>query len=378
MLSEIKKELKSIEELAHSFAIKELLPKRQLYDRYPFGPFYDDVLIKAHQIGLFSITLPDDCGGAGYDISALSVILKQISSVDASLSGIILTNAIAQKFMFVSGNKKLLIENITQAKDIKSFLLAYTSFLNPNESKLNLEALKYNDHYRLNGTIEFVVLGGITKYAIVPAYIKDKNDFAFFLIDLTDKNISKGNTIFSLGLHACPAVDLTIKDVKAIRLGDESGARYFEQVSSRLCVAVSAIQCGIMKGCFDEALAYSKQRFQGGKEIINWSELKMILGNMALQLKIADMVLTSSVLAVEQGFSQYEVYSKTGALHLSELACEHTTNGIQVLGGYGYMKDYGQEKRFRDAKQTQSFFGFSPLQRLNLINETMRISNSAQ
>ncbi len=66
MLSEIKKELSTFEELAYNFARKELAPKRNVYDRYPFGPFYYDVITKAYEIGFFSIALPEDCGGTGY------------------------------------------------------------------------------------------------------------------------------------------------------------------------------------------------------------------------------------------------------------------------------------------------------------------------
>ncbi|MGC8579114.1 MAG: acyl-CoA dehydrogenase family protein [bacterium] len=374
MLSEIKKELSTFEELAYNFARKELAPKRNVYDRYPFGPFYYDVITKAYEIGFFSIALPEDCGGTGYGLSALSVILERISEVDASLAGVILTNAIAQELMLVSGNKKLLTEIADQAKDATSFLIAYPAFLNPAETRLKLKAAKNDEHFSLNGSMDFLVLGGIAKYAVVPASIEGKDGYAFFFIDLSDKNITKSNTVFSLGLHACPAVDITMTDTRAVLLGDDAGEEYFEQVSKRMCTGVSAIQCGIMKGCFEEALSYSQQRFQGGKEIIKWSGLRMLLSDMAIQTKIADMVLTSSVLGIEQGLQQSGLYSKAGALHVSELACELTTNGIQVLGGYGYMKDYGQEKRFRDAKQVQTFFGLVPLRKLNMVGAVLKMS----
>ena len=202
----------------------------------------------------------------------------------------------------------------------------------------------------------------------MPAKIKGQEGYSFFLIDLKDKGINKSQPIFSLGLHACPAVDLNLVGVAGTLIGKEGeGAKYFDQASDRMHSAVAAMQCGIMKGSFNEALDYSQQRCQGGKEIINWSGLRMILGQMAVQVKIAEMVVSEAAMAVENQEHQWNLYTRAAALHLSELACKLTTDGIQCLGGNGYMKDYGQEKRFRDAKHVQAFLGLAPMKKLGLV-----------
>ena len=368
MLTIIKNELKSFEDLARNFATKELMPNRRTNDRYPFGAFYDEVLTKANDVGLFGVTLPEDCGGIGQGIAALSVILENLSAVDASLAGIIFTNVMAQEIMFSAGGKNFLCNIVGHNTDVRTALIAFQVYLNPAEIKPSLEAIKNKDGYMLNGKIEYVVLGGIARHALVPAYIKGNDGYTFFLIDLTDKGLTKSEPIFSLGLHACPAVDLTLVNTRATLIGKEGdGARHFEQASDRMCSAVAAMQCGIMKGAFQEALSYSQERFQGGWEIINWSALRMLLANMAVQVKIAEMVVAATALAVEQQHPQWEKSARAAALHLSELACKLTTDGIQVLGGNGYMKDYGQEKRFRDAKQVQALLGLVPMRKLNMI-----------
>jgi alkylation response protein AidB-like acyl-CoA dehydrogenase len=128
--------------------------------------------------------------------------------------------------------------------------------------------------------------------------------------------------------------------------------------------AAAAIACGIMKGSFLEAYAYAKERFQGGREIIKWSELRMILSIMSLKVHTAELVLAEACRAIEGKLSGWEMMSRAAAIRIQDDACDVTTEGIQVLGGYGYMKDYGQEKRFRDAKQVQAFLGFSPMKKL--------------
>jgi alkylation response protein AidB-like acyl-CoA dehydrogenase len=375
MLATIKCELKSFEDLAHSFAAKELSANKETNDRYPFGPFYETVVDKAYEVGLLGATLPEECGGIGQGMSALCVILEHISAVDASLGGIIFSNALAQEIMLAAGAKDLLSGIMGEAADAKSALIACPSFMNPCETRTTLEAIKIKDTYILNGTIEYVVLAGLAGHALVPARIKGQEGYSFFLINLADKGLTKSAPIFSLGLHACPAVDLTLVGIQGTIVGLEGqGEQYFGQAADRMHAAVAAMQCGIMQGSFQEALAYSQERFQGGWEIINWSGLRMLLGNMAVQVKVAEMVVSEAALAVEQQDQGWELYSRAASIHLSELATKLTTDGIQVLGGNGYMKDYGQEKRFRDAKHIQAFLGLAPMRKLGVVSAIIKES----
>jgi len=372
MLTTIKCELKSFEDLAHSFAAKELAANREEHDRYPFGPFFDSVITKAHEVGLLGATLPEECGGIGQGISALCIILDHISAADASLGGIIFTNALSQEIMLEAGNKDLLADITGNAADAQAALIACTAFANPAETGTVLEAVKIKDSYMLNGALEYVVLGGLSGHALVPAKIKGQEGYSYFLVNLSDKGITKSRPVFSLGLHACPAVDLTLAGVAGKIIGQEgAGVKYFNQASDRMHAAVAAIQYGIMKGSFHEALDYSQQRCQGGKEIINWSGLRMILGQMAVHVKIAEMVVSEAAMAVENQEHQWNLCTRAAALHLSELACKLTTDGIQCLGGNGYMKDYGQEKRFRDAKHVQAFLGLAPMKKLSVIKDML-------
>lgn len=373
MLATIKCELKSFEDLAHSFAAKELSANKDANDRYPFGPFFEAVVTKAHEVGLLGATLPEECGGIGQGMSALCVILEHISAVDASLGGIIFTNALAQEIMLAAGAKDLLSGVMGEAADAKSALIACPSFMNPGETQATLEAVKIKDTYLLNGTIEYVVLAGMSGHALLPARIKGQAGYSFFLINLADKGLTKSAPIFSLGLHACPAVDLTLVGIQGTLVGKEGqGEQCFDQAEARMHSAVAAMQCGIMQGSFQEALGYSQERFQGGWEIINWSGLRMLLGNMAVQVKIAEMVVSEAAQAVEQQDPGWELYSRAASIHLSELATKLTTDGIQVLGGNGYMKDYGQEKRFRDAKHVQAFLGLAPMRKLGVVNAIVK------
>lgn len=369
----ISTELKSFEALAQSFAAKELTVGRDANDRYPFGPFFQGVLDKAFDVGLLGVTLPEECGGIGQGMGALCVILEHICAADASLGGIIFTNTLSQEILLSAGCTDLLTGISGNASQAGDALIACPAFANPSEILPQVEAVRSKDAYLLSGTVEYAVPGGMSGHILVPARMKGRDGCTYFLIDAAGQGLSKSEPVFSLGLHACPAVDLTLDQVRGILVGREGeGALYFGQASDRMHAAVAAMQCGIMRGSFEEALAYSQERFQGGWEIINWSSLRIMLGNMAMQVKIAEMTSSEAASAVERKCPQWVLYSRAAALHNSELACLLTTDGIQTMGGNGYMKDYGQEKRFRDAKQVQSLLGMAHMRKLGLVNALVR------
>jgi alkylation response protein AidB-like acyl-CoA dehydrogenase len=373
MLAEKFNDLKSFEELARHFAGKELASDRDAHDRYPFGPFFHEVIEKAHGVGMFSLTMPEESGGIGQGMHALCVMLDQISQVDASLAGIVFTNAMAQEVLSAAGHKDLLSDIISSAENAGAILTAFPSFCNPSETMPEVEAVKTSGGYLLSGSIEHVVLGSLAARALIPAPIRGQDGYSFFVVDLPAQGVSRSEAVFTLGLHACPAVDLTLEKVPGLCAGREGeGAQCFSRATDRMHVAAAAMALGIMKGSFKEAFAYSRERFQGGWEIINWSALRMMLADMAVQVKIGQMVLDQAAAAVDLQGQDWTLCSRAAALHLGELACTLTTDGIQILGGNGYMKDYGQEKRFRDAKQVQSLLGMVPLRKLAFVGELLQ------
>jgi alkylation response protein AidB-like acyl-CoA dehydrogenase len=370
MIALMNEELKPFEGLARQFADKELSSKREENDAYPFGPFFGDVLEKAYGVGLLGVMLPEELGGIGQGISALSVILENICRVDASLGGIIFTAAVAQQIIIEAGSPEPLASVTKNAKNAGEFLIAFPVFNNPSEVSHVVYGRKEKNRYILFGDLEYVVLAGCAGHCLIPAKIRGQGGYSFFLVDLSHENITRSEPVLSLGLHACPAVDMKFDDVEAILVGEEGeGNAYFEKVANRMHIAAASMSAGIIRGSFDEALAYTKERFQGGREIVKWSEVQMILANMAVKMNIADMTLRQACQAVEKSTPGWELNSLAAALHIQEMACDLTTDGIQLLGGYGYMKDYGQEKRFRDAKHVQALLGMAPMKRLQYIRK---------
>jgi alkylation response protein AidB-like acyl-CoA dehydrogenase len=377
MLSSLNIDLKPFKDLAESFAAKELAKKVEEYDRHPFAPFFSGVLDRAHEVGFLGVMLPEELDGIGQGIDALCTILQTICQVEASLGGIIFTNALAQEVMLAAGAHKALKKIFPKAASAREFLVAYPSFCDPGQMVRLPGAVRSGKGFLLTGDLEYLVLGGIAAWALVPARIDPQADYSFFLVDLADKGVQKGDPVFSLGFHACPAVDVVFNDAKALLIGGEGkGPLYFRSTAGKMHAAAAAMNAGIMKGSYNEALAYAKERFQGGCEIINWSEVSMILANMLIKSNVAEMCVAQACRALSQDEGRWDAYCMASALHIHELACDATTDGIQVLGGNGYMKDYGQEKRYRDARQVQALLGIAPLKKIRLIRRAAGLDDT--
>ncbi len=174
--------------------------------------------------------------------------------------------------------------------------------------------------------------------------------------------------IVSIGLHACPAIDISFRNADAVLVGKEKdGKKYFDSAADKMSVASAAMAAGVVKSSFNVALDYSKQRTQGGREIQNWPVVGMMLSSMAVNLQCADLAISSACSMVDSQESGWELASRAVDLFVTEIACGVTSVGIQVLGGNGYMHDYPQEKSFRDARQIQTLMGMVPMRKLAYI-----------
>jgi alkylation response protein AidB-like acyl-CoA dehydrogenase len=360
------KELKLYTQAATEFARKLLLPNNAAADCYPFGDFFDDVLEKAFELDFFHLLVPESYGGLGQNISALCAVLDALCQEDSSLGAILFTNGVAQEIMISAGAYDIYQKMVGDTSNPLNQILSFPTFRNPSEVPPKIKAQMTGNTFLLSGTCEYLVMGGKTRWGLIPAVMDDQDGYSFFMVLLEDERVTRSEPILSLGVHACPAVDLSLNNATGHLIGLKGkGAVYFQGMSDRMLAAAAAMSAGIMKGSFKEAFAYSKKREQGGRKIVDWSEIQMILADMACQIKIAEMVIENACQAIEGKTSGWQACTLAAAVHVQKMACDVTSDGVQILGGVGYMKDFGQEKRMRDAKHLQTLLGLWPVKRLN-------------
>ncbi|MBN2158786.1 MAG: acyl-CoA/acyl-ACP dehydrogenase [Spirochaetes bacterium] len=359
----ISEELQAFSDLARDFAARELVQQREENDRYPFGELFTQSIKNAGVVGFFGANLPAEYGGVGMVASALAPVLENLSMADASMACIVFTNAAA-------------IEIINQAARETDCAKIYRFIGGPDAKPVafhSFTCLEEIDMPRadakgiISGRLNFIALAEFARYAVIPAENPD-GAISYYLVDLNDGGVAKTGPVYSLGLHACPAADLSFNKVPGTLIGNPGhGEIYFKAMQSHLSIGAAAISLGIMKGSFIEAFEYTKERFQGGRQIINWSEVRMLLANMAIEAQVGESCLASACRGNESGDNGWEYSARAAAIHIGELACRATVDGVQLLGGNGYMKDYGQEKRMRDAKQVQCLLGMAPVRKIDYI-----------
>lgn len=334
---------KDIVALAGEFVRGEVAESVKEADHYPDVPFRRSLYAKAEEVGFLSFTLPEEVGGVGESVAALAEVLYEVSKTDASVAAVMLCQAFAHRLLVDAGR-----ETLADGKG----LIATTLYEDPLELPTGLTASEAGGSHRLNGKLEYVVLAPVADRFILPALLGGEK--ALFMVG-KGEGVIPGEPLLTLGLRACPVADLELVDAEGTLLsGGADTLRIYAGAVDKLRGAAAAISAGITAGCLDEAGAYARERYQGYKQIIDHQQTRASLGRIAVNMLAAEGLFRS---ASRDDNGEGGAFSSAVQVIAGEAAVESSILGVQILGGNGYMEDYGQEKRMRDAKQAQGIFG---------------------
>lgn len=292
---------------------------------------------KARDLGLFQ---------TGLRISDSCVILEQLSQSNCSLAVLIFTHLACA-------------EILSAAEDAISLdsPLAFSPFFNPTESNTEVKASRMGDYFSLTGRADSLLLTDHAQKALIAAET-EHNSVSYFVVPLSGKGITLSAPVRTLGIRFCPLVDLDLEEVPGTLIGfPGDGVNQFNKMLNRTSIAAGAISLGLARGSLDEALQYAKIRRQGGREIIHWSEIKLMLANMSIRIRNAELALSKACETLESQEHNWEEFVSAVSIQLQEIAPTLTSDGIQILGGAGYTHEYDQEARFRDAYHVQNLLG---------------------
>lgn len=372
------KELKLLGTAASDFAGKLLLQEEETPGIYPretleyhkgkegFLAFSDahkmvhmpehfhGALHKAFELGFFLLNLPEEMDGMGRKISPLCIVLHHLAKKDASFGAMVFTHLAAQELLVLTNAQSLLPD----MDNIRDCLLSYPVYQDFEKNLPDITWKKENGKYILDGELSGLVLAGFARKALIPAISPEEKGFSHFLVDLTQAGVLISPPVATLGTRGCPMADIRFTGASASLAGKEGeGVKDFNRLACRMGVCAAALSGGIMLSGFREAKNYAQKRFQGGRKIINWSQVEKLLSQMACSLRIAEMLITRAAQAADEEEKEWESASLAAKHWVTGTASRFMGDAIQVMGGYGYMEDYGQEKRFRDARQLNALFG---------------------
>ncbi|MEJ5186859.1 MAG: acyl-CoA dehydrogenase family protein [Candidatus Geothermincolales bacterium] len=359
-------ELNLVDRLSRDFASGELAGRREELERCTFEPEAAvQVYSKAWELGLFSLNYPPEKGGADDPVRTLCVVLRNLAAVEAGFAAAVFTHAFGCQVLREAGREDS--GPLGEVSPGEPSLVSVPVFDRPEEVASRLTAERERGSWRLRGRVEYLPLGGVGRWALLPARTGE-GVTSLFLCAAGGEDWRAGPPVVTLGLRSCPAVEVTVEGVPAELVGEEGKAgEYFDRAEDVLSPTAASICLGIMEGSLEEALDYARRRVQGGWEIINWSEVRMILSSMAVACRTVEMLVRDAVRGLEEDNGMGSQASRVSLLVAQDLVRQVTSDGIQLLGGNGYMKDYGQEKRFRDGHHLLSLLGHHPLRKMEIL-----------
>jgi alkylation response protein AidB-like acyl-CoA dehydrogenase len=351
-------------ELARDLAQKKLVEHIEEHDRYPFSGLFTEAIRDAGVVGFYGINLSSSNCGVDMNTAMVAVIVEQLARYDASLSAVVFTNAAALEIVNQAAEDSACDALLQGIASLAATPLAFPSFSSPDEIDMPL----VNGAAEISGRVSFLALGNVADYAVIPARDEVSGDFSWYLVNLADESIAKSKPLVTLGLHACPVIDISLKETKGELIGSQGmGRKYFDAMEQSMSVAAAAMSLGIMRGSLKSALEYTADRHQGGRQIIDWPQVRMMLANMGIETKIGEACLARACQEMDNDCPGWGLTARAAAIHIGEMATRSATDGVQLFGGNGYMKDYPQEKRMRDARQAQCILGMVPLKKINYI-----------
>ena len=379
MRFELTEEQQMLKDTVHEFANREVQPgaaKRDETSEFPL-----DVVGKCAEMSLMGVTVPEEWGGGGMDTISYCIAIEEISRVCAS-TGVILSvnNSLVCDPLLEFGSdaqKERFLAPLASGQKIGCFGLTEPE-AGSDAARQTSTAVLDGDHYVLNGMKIFITNAEVADTAIVfmmTDKTKGVKGITGFIVDKGTPGFSIGQKERKLGINASGTSELIFEDCRIPvdqRIGEEGhGFKIAMKTLDGGRIGIAAQAVGIAQGALDEAVRYSKQREQFGKPISSFEAISWMLADIATDVE-ASRLLTYRAGYAKDHQPRYSTEAAMAKLHSSEVAMRATTKGIQILGGYGYMKDFPMERFFRDAKITEIYEGTSEIQRLVISGALLR------
>jgi len=368
-----------IKEIARKIAEEKIKPLRAKYDEE--GIFPHDIVEVMAQTDLFAVLVPEEYDGISGKIIDLVIVTEELSKVCGGISLAFGATGLGMYPILLGGSeeqKKKYLPNVASGEKLCAFALTEPN-AGSDAGGIETTATKDGDFYVLNGTKQWITNGGDADYYTVFALSnKDKGarGASCFLVEKGTPGFNFGKKEDKLGIRASSTRELIFEDCRIPKenlIGKEGtgfmiAMKTFDK--SRPMVAAQAV--GIAQGAYEEAAKYSKQRHQFGKPISSFQAVQFMLADMATQIEAARSLVMSTARMIDDGAKKYAKESAMCKVFTSDVAMKVTVDAIQILGGYGYMKEYPVEKMMRDAKITQIYEGTNQIQRTIIASNLLK------
>ena len=361
------------------FAEREIAPHVMTWDEASEFPM--TIVKELGRLGLLGIIFPPEYGGAGMGYVEYITAIEELSRVDGSVGIIVAAHtSLCANHIFVAGNeaqKKKYVSKLATGEFIGAWGLTEPSS-GSDAGSARMSAAKTKGGWVLNGTKTFITNGGHADVLVVLA-VTDRaahtHGLSAFAIEKGMKGFRPGKKENKLGLRASDTSELIFEDcfVPAENLlgGEGNGFIDAMRVLDGGRISIAALSLGMAEGAYEAALKYSKQRKQFGKAISEFQAIQWKLADMATEIEAAKL-LTLRAGAMKDAGMKTTLESSMAKLYAGEVAVKCANEGVQIHGGYGFIKDYPAEKFYRDVKLCTIGEGTSEIQRMVIARQLLK------
>ncbi|ONK13861.1 acyl-CoA dehydrogenase family protein [Streptomyces sp. MP131-18] len=323
---------------------------------------------------LHAVHVPEEYGGAGADALATVIVIEEVARVCASSSLIPAVNKLGSLPVMLSGSPELQATYLTplaKGDAMFSYCLSEPD-AGSDAGGMKTRAVRDGDHYVLNGVKRWITNAGVSQYYTVMAVTdpekRTRGGISAFVVEKDDEGVSFGAPEKKLGIKGSPTREVYLDNVRipAGRMLGEEGTGFATAMRTldhtRITIAAQAL--GIAQGALDYAKEYVRERKQFGKPVGDFQGVQFMLADMAMKLAAARELTYTAAAKSQRNDGDLTFFGAAAKCYASDAAMEITTDAVQLLGGYGYTRDYPVERMMRDAKITQIYEGTNQVQRI--------------
>lgn len=366
----------ALKKMAQEFVAKEVTPYAIEMDQQ--GELMPGLLKKFDEAGMLNLIVPEEYDGPGLDALSIALIYEELGKGCAGVATTIAANSLASYPALIMGTEeqKQKMFSVLNAGKLAAFALTEPG-AGSDAGAVATTAVKDGDDYILNGTKCFITNGGIADIYVIFANARKSagiRGLTAFIVDRNTPGFSTGKKENKMGIRASNTCELILDNVRvpaANRIGREGeGFKIAMKTLDAARPFVGAVSVGLAEAAFQFAVKYSKERVQFGKPIASFQLVQAMIADMAMQVEAARLLVYKACWMKDQNVP----YSKDSAIakcFAADTAMKVTTDVVQVLGGYGYSKEYPAEKCMRDAKIMQIYEGTNQIQRLVIANNIL-------
>ena len=370
-------EQKDLQLMVRDFVNKEIIPHAAEWDVK--GECPQDTFRKACDMGLHLMGIPEEFGGMGLDQTTSCILREELGRGDAGFAVSLGANMLGYTPLSIAGTKEQIkhFADIVVPGAVSAFCLTEAQG-GSDAGNSKTTAVKVGDEYVINGVKTFITNGGIASvYTVVAMTDKEKGvkGMSAFLVERDRPGVSVGAEENKMGIRASNTTEVVFEDVHVPAdhlIGKEGdGFKIAMKTLDRTRPSGSATAVGICQRAIDECVKYAKERVVFGKPIAKHQAVAFMLADMEIQTQAARQMVMHAARLMDNGIYD-SVVAAAAKTFTGDTAMKVTTDAVQVLGGFGYSREYPVEKLMRDAKIYQIFEGTNQIQRVVISGNLLR------